>query len=211
MIVAGAKGFAKEVLEILKQRNEIQNLAFFDDVTKNIEPTLFNTFPILKNEIEVKNHFLNFGPSFTLGLGKPKLRLLLFDKLSSWGGTLISTISPSAQIGSFNVKIGIGCNILPLSVIANDCKIGKACIIYYNVNITHDCIIGDFVEISPGATILGNCKIGSFTQIGANATILPGIEIGENAIIGAGAVVTKNVLDNTIVAGIPAVKLRAND
>lgn len=211
MIIAGAKGFAKEVLEILHQRKEVQNLAFFDDVIKHIVPTIFNTFPVLTNEKEVKNHFLNFGPSFTLGLGKPKLRYLLFNKLSAWGGKLESTISPRAQIGSFNVKIDIGCNILPLSVIANDCKIGKGCIVYYNVNITHDCVIGDFVEISPGATILGNCKIGSFSQIGANATILPGIEIGENAIIGAGAVVTKNVLGNTIVAGIPAVKLRSND
>lgn len=40
--------------------------------------------------------------------------------------------------------------------------------------------------------------------IGTNATILPGITIGKNSIVGAGAVVTKNVPDNTIVAGVPA-------
>ena len=40
--------------------------------------------------------------------------------------------------------------------------------------------------------------------IGANATILPGVVIGENAIIAAGAVVSKDVPDNTIAAGIPA-------
>lgn len=40
--------------------------------------------------------------------------------------------------------------------------------------------------------------------IGANAIILPGVEIGENAVVAAGAVVTKNVLKNQIVSGVPA-------
>ena len=40
--------------------------------------------------------------------------------------------------------------------------------------------------------------------IGANATILAGVTIGENSVVAAGAVVSKDVTDNTIVAGIPA-------
>ena len=44
--------------------------------------------------------------------------------------------------------------------------------------------------------------------IGAGAVILPGVTVGENAVVAAGAVVTKNVPDNTIVAGVPAKILR---
>ena len=40
--------------------------------------------------------------------------------------------------------------------------------------------------------------------IGAGATILPGVTIGENAIVAAGAVVTKDVVENSIVGGVPA-------
>lgn len=40
--------------------------------------------------------------------------------------------------------------------------------------------------------------------LGTGVTVLPGITIGENSIVGAGAVVTKDVPDNVIVAGIPA-------
>lgn len=40
--------------------------------------------------------------------------------------------------------------------------------------------------------------------IGAGATILPGVTVGENAVVAAGAVVSKDVPDNTVVAGIPA-------
>jgi acetyltransferase-like isoleucine patch superfamily enzyme len=45
-------------------------------------------------------------------------------------------------------------------------------------------------------------------SIGSNATILCGITIGENALIGAGSVVTKDVLPNTVVAGVPAKTLK---
>lgn len=46
--------------------------------------------------------------------------------------------------------------------------------------------------------------IGDNAWIGTNATILPGVTLGDNVIVGAGAVVTKDVDDNTVVAGVPA-------
>lgn len=50
--------------------------------------------------------------------------------------------------------------------------------------------------------------IGKNVWVGAGATILPGVTIGDNAIIAAGAVVTKDVPENTIVAGVPAKTIR---
>lgn len=40
--------------------------------------------------------------------------------------------------------------------------------------------------------------------IGAGATILGGVTVGQNAIVAAGAVVSKDVPDNAVVAGVPA-------
>lgn len=44
--------------------------------------------------------------------------------------------------------------------------------------------------------------------VGANATILPGVTVGENSVVGAGAVVSKDVPDNVVVAGVPAKIIR---
>lgn len=41
-------------------------------------------------------------------------------------------------------------------------------------------------------------------SIGTSCTILCGVTIGENAIVGAGSVVTHDVPDNAVVAGVPA-------
>lgn len=51
-------------------------------------------------------------------------------------------------------------------------------------------------------------KIGNNVWIGSNATVLQGITIGDGAIIGANAVVTKDVPENTVVAGVPAKIIR---
>lgn len=47
-------------------------------------------------------------------------------------------------------------------------------------------------------------KIGDNCNIGWNAIILPGVTIGKNCVVGAGAIVTKDVPDNSVVAGCPA-------
>jgi acetyltransferase-like isoleucine patch superfamily enzyme len=53
--------------------------------------------------------------------------------------------------------------------------------------------------------------IGESVHIGAGATLIQGIEIGFGAVIAAGAVVTADVKPLTLVAGMPARRLRAID
>ena len=43
-----------------------------------------------------------------------------------------------------------------------------------------------------------------FASIGANVTLLPGLNIGKHSVVGAGAVVTKDVLNYSMVVGNPA-------
>ncbi|MGP1515812.1 MAG: sugar O-acetyltransferase [Bacteroidales bacterium] len=50
--------------------------------------------------------------------------------------------------------------------------------------------------------------IGNDVWIGGNCTILPGVKIGNNVVVAAGAVVTKDIPDNSLVAGVPARVIR---
>jgi len=92
-------------------------------------------------------------------------------------------------------------------------------------------VIGKRVAISPNVTVIcesnpNNSQLQQFEHvrdnlicaknilidddswIGSNVVMLPGITIGKCSIVGAGSVVTKDVLPRTIVAGVPAVKIR---
>jgi sugar O-acyltransferase (sialic acid O-acetyltransferase NeuD family) len=204
MLIIGAKGFAKEVLEVFQRLNTLDNIAFYDDVNVDIGSFLFDEFPILKSENEAKTFFESMTKEFTIGIGNPFLRYKLFQKFSDLGGIYSNSISRDCQIGSYDVEIGIGTNVLPNAVISNSVKIGMGCIVYYNVIITHDCKVGNFVELSPNAILLGRVDVGDFSQIGANATILPNVKIGKNVIIGAGAVVNSDIPDNCVAVGVPA-------
>lgn len=211
MLIIGARGFAKEVLDTLDQRQASGNIAFYDDINKDAGDRLYKHFRIIKSFDDVADYFTQNGNEFTLGIGNSKLRNTIYKKFETIGGKFTSTVHPSALIGNHEVSIGSGCNILGGSIISSSVTLGKGCIVYYNAIITHDCIIGDFVEISPAVNILGRVRVGNFSHLGSNSTILPDINIGKNAIIGAGAVVTKDVPDNSMVVGIPAKIIKTLD
>ncbi|GEP50397.1 hypothetical protein FNO01nite_10690 [Flavobacterium noncentrifugens] len=204
MIIVGAKGFAKEVLEVLHQGKQLENVAFFDDVNADIPKLLYEIFPVLTTAEAVLSYFKNTDNRFTIGIGNPVLRKKLYDKFTALGGVFTSTVSPLARIGNYGNTIAEGCNIMTGTVITNDVTIEKGVLINLNCTVGHDCKIGTFSEMSPGVSISGNCTIGAFSVLGTNATVLPKITIGQNVVIGAGSVVTKDLPDNCLVVGIPA-------
>lgn len=79
-----------------------------------------------------------------------------------------------------------------------------------NVNlITHDGGLWTLrkMKLLENADYFGKIVIEENVNIGMNATILPGVKIEKNSIVGFGAVVTKDVEEGSVVAGIPARKI----
>lgn len=126
-------------------------------------------------------------------------------------------------LGCWN-KYGDTQTFEPEITIGNNCSIGE----YTHITACNRIIIGDGfltgryvyigdnshgrfcvaeVNVPPVKRPLfskGEIVIGKNVWIGDKATILSGVHIGNNVIVAANAVVTKDVLDNCIVAGVPA-------
>ena len=56
MLIIGAKGFAKELLEIFHQNNQTSNLSFYDDVNDDLPEKLFNLFHSIKKLLIIAPH-----------------------------------------------------------------------------------------------------------------------------------------------------------
>lgn len=205
MLILGAKGFAKEVLEILHQNGDTEHLCFYDDVNNDVPDKLFNLFPILRSPEQAKEHFIKYDNSFAIGIGGPHLRKMLHEKFTTIGGKPKTIISSNAEVGSFDNRIGDGVIICSFVVITNSITIMTGAMVNLSATIGHDSIIGEFVEICPNVSISGNCKIGNNVFLGTGCVILPGVTIGNNSVIAAGSVVRSDIPENVMAAGIPAV------
>jgi len=127
------------------------------------------------------------------------------------------------EIGD-NTKIGSFVEIQKNARIGANCKISSHTFICEGVTIEDGVFVGHKVAFIndkyPRATNNeGNLQseqdwnveptlVKKGASIGSGATILSNVVIGEFAIVGAGSVVTKDVPDNTIVAGCPAKIIR---
>lgn len=117
--------------------------------------------------------------------------------------------------------IGENCNICAQCYIENDVKIGNNVTIKNGVYLWDGITIQDNVQIGPNVTFTNDkyprskksfsiqrTLIKRNASIGAGSVILGGVTIGENAMIGAGSIVTKDIPDNELWVGNPALFIR---
>lgn len=193
LLVFGAGGHAKVVVDCIEQEGKYFIKELFDDAIVN---QFIGNYKINLREIGKDYNSLNA----IVAIGNPIHREQVVNQLKT---NFIMTIHPSAVVSNY-AQLGEGSQVFATAVINPGAKIGKHCIINSGAIIEHDCQLDDYVHVAPNATLGGNVKVGTKTHIGIGSTIIQNVIIGKNVTIGAGAVVTKDIPDNCTAVGIPA-------
>ena len=105
-----------------------------------------------------------------------------------------------------DVEIASGCTIDRGSL--DDTTIGKNTYLDNQVHVAHNVKIGSNCMIAGQVGFAGSTSIGNNVSIGGQAGVSGHLKIGNNVKIGGGSGIVKNIDDNQIVMGYPAVPLR---
>jgi acetyltransferase-like isoleucine patch superfamily enzyme len=126
------------------------------------------------------------------------------------------TVGDETKIGAFveiqkNATIGARCKISSHTFVCEGVTIEDEVFVGHGVMFTNDRFPR---AANPDGSLQTEADwnvvpttIKRAASIGSNATIVAGVTIGVGALVGAGAVVTKDVPDYAIVAGVPARKI----
>jgi len=202
VIIIGAGGQGKVVLDILRVEKRCEVMGFIDN-SLSMRGSVIQGVPVIGDLSVLPELVSNDIKGAIVAIGDNKTRAKTAEAVVKAGLKLINAIHPTAII-SPDTRMGVNNVIAAGAIICTDVCIGNNVIINTGAIIEHENIIEDNVHISPGSKLGGQVTVKKGAHIGIGSTLIQNITVYEYSIVGAGAVVLEDVPAGTTVVGIPA-------
>ena len=201
LVILGAGGHGREVLQALRADPSHEVLGFVDD--RGPDPQLLGRVgarwlgPItalaeLPSDVE-----------YLIGIGAGPTRRRLDLWATAQGCRAATFVHPKADVGP-DVELAPGSIVFALATVTTNITLGRHAHVGRGCAVGHDSVLGDYVSLYPLAAVSGNVTLGDEVTVGTTAAIRQGVRIGAGAVVGMGAVVLRDVPPGLTVAGVPA-------
>ncbi len=208
--MVGAGGHAQEVAWALAEhergRGATYELAFFDDALP-IGPVASGLGGIVGPLAAIADHADRRGALLVLGVGLPRLKMRLTERLEPLGLAWATVVHPGAVIGP-NVEIGAGSYVAAGAIVTVNVRLGAFVTVNMHAQVAHDGVVAAHATLHPNAHVAGNVTIGAGAELGTSSVVLPGLTVGAGAVLGAGGVAIASLDPGRTYVGVPA---RASD
>jgi sugar O-acyltransferase (sialic acid O-acetyltransferase NeuD family) len=200
VIIYGAGGHAKSVMEIVRQENRYFIVGIIDDDISLMGKMILEIPVLGARDIlgDLKRSGVRTAFNGVGGILDIKIRKRIFDLFNETGYKCPRLIHNRATIESSAI-IEEGVQVFANAYIGAEAKLHPYCMVNTNAVISHDCEVGEYSHIAPGALLAGHVQIGERTLVGMGVTTTIGVKIGSGARIGNGAIILADIPDEIVV------------
>jgi sugar O-acyltransferase (sialic acid O-acetyltransferase NeuD family) len=204
IVVIGAGGFAREVMDIIDAINAVSPT--FEPCGYLVEEAYFtlgariNGLPMLGTLEWLRNRddVLAVG-----GIGAPEVRRRMMSEAEALGIRFATLVHPHAVLTRWTT-LGVGTVVTAGCILTNGISIGRHAQLNLHCTVGHDAVLDDFATLAPGVHVSGSVRLGEGCYVGTGANIIERKTLGAWSVVGAGSTVVSDVPANSTVVGVPA-------
>lgn len=205
IIIVGAAGFGREVLQWIKDVNKVSptwNIRGFLDDNLNALDGYECDYPVIGT---VRDWMPGENEVFALAIAFPGVKEKVVSVLKSKGAEFATVIHPTSIVGEF-CHLGEGIIITPRCKISPNVTV-EDFVTILGCGVGHDACIGAYSTLSGYCAICGHVSIGKRVFVGTSAVVAPSKKIEDDVFIAMGSMVISNVKTGRKVMGNPARKI----
>lgn len=205
IIIVGAAGFGREVLQWIKDVNKVSptwNIRGFLDDNLNALDGYECDYPVIGT---VRDWMPGENEVFALAIAFPGVKEKVVSVLKSKGAEFATVIHPTSIVGEF-CHLGEGIIITPRCKISPNVTV-EDFVTILGCGVGHDACIGAYSTLSGYCAICGHVSIGKRVFVGTSAAVAPSKKIEDDVFIAMGSMVISNVKTGRKVMGNPARKI----
>lgn len=199
IVIVGAGGFGREVLDIIEAINGSQAkrarwdfVGFLDDG----DPDTRGRGPVIGPVAALRD----LSARYVVAIGDPATRQHISGATTREAAILVH---PAATVGP-DVVLGSGTVVAAGVRITNHVAVGRHVHLNLNSTVGHDAVLADYVTVYPGVNISGDVHLDEGVSMGTSSSIIQGRRVGAWSIIGAGAAVVRDIPPGVTAVGVPA-------
>jgi sugar O-acyltransferase (sialic acid O-acetyltransferase NeuD family) len=200
ILIYGAGGHAKAVMEMVKSIGAFQIAGIIDDNLALTGTSVLGIEVLGTREVlpQLYGRGIRLAANGVGGIINIGIRISLFELLAVKGFAFPSLCHPRATIEA-SARIFDGVQVFANAYVGSSVVLHEKCMINTGAIVSHDCEIGSYTHIAPGAMLAGQVLVGERALVGMGVTTAIGIKIGAGARIGNGAIVLADVPERAII------------
>jgi UDP-perosamine 4-acetyltransferase len=202
IVIVGAGGHGKVVLDIVRAAGEHRPLGFVDADPK-LTDSYVGGLPVLGSVNSLPRLRQQKLRHAIVAIGDNRTRLRYMALLEEQGFRLVSAIHPTAFV-SPTATVGANVVVAPKAAVVTESKLGDGVIVNTGAVIDRECEVGKGAHVCPSAALAGRVRIGRGAFIGLGAQVIQCRSVGRFTTVGAGAVVIEDLPDFATAVGVPA-------